>query len=121
MLELDFYCTAPIDFEYQNYKLLNYLSEIDKSFSIHYLSPYLLHTEKLIIELDRFRFITSNFKASLRKDFIGFSEKGLIYADIATPAELSEIFEIVDYSKPLLQSKLKIGYKLFDKYPQLLY
>jgi len=122
MLSLDFFYKAPIDFEYQNYILLNYLSEIDQSFSKRILSPYLLHTEKLISELDIFRINVKLFEKEIKRDIIGFSlSSGITYAEINKPEKLTEVIEIVEWSKPLLQSKLKLGYKLFEKYPQILY
>jgi hypothetical protein len=122
MLELDWFTKSPIDFEYKNYILLDYLSQIDKSFAIHQLSPYLLYTEKLIGELEVFRMNIKLFEKELKRDIIGFSFKnGIIYSEIKTPDKLKEVIEIVEFSKPLLDGKLKLGYKLFDKYPQLLY
>ena len=122
MLELDWFSKNPIDFEYKNYVLLGYLSEMDKSFSELHLSPYLLWTEKLVGELDVFRMNLKLFEKEIKRDIIGFSFKnGIIYSEIETPEKLLEVIEIVEYSKPILQSKIKIGYKLFDKYPQLLY
>lgn len=121
MLELDFYYRTPIDFEYKNYILLDYLSQLDKAFSLHNLSPYLLHTEKLISELDMFKFKMEILEKDLKKDIIGFSwQSGIIYSEINNSV-LKEIIEIVDYSKPLLEVKIKMGYKLFEKYPQILY
>ena len=122
MLELDWYIKPCIDFEYQNYILLDYLSKIDSAFAIHKLSPYLLHTEKLIGELEVFRMNIKLFEKEIKRDIIGFSFKnGIIYSEIKTPDKLKEVIEIVEFSKPLLDSKLKLGYKLFQKYPQLLY
>jgi hypothetical protein len=122
MLELDWYIKPCIDFEYQNYILLDYLSKIDSAFAIHHLSPYLLHTEKLIGELEVFRMNIKLFEKEIKRDIIGFSFKsGIIYSEIKTPDKLKEVIEIVEFSKPLLDSKLKLGYKLFQKYPQLLY
>ena len=118
MLSLDFYYQAPIDFEHKNYLLLSYLSELDIAFSEHHLSPYLLWTEKLIMELNNFDKILASFESSLKKEIISFNP--IIYSKIENK-EIKEIYEIVDYSKPLLESKIKIGYKLFNKYPQLLY
>ena len=122
MLELDWFTKSPIDFEYKNYILLDYLSQIDKSFAIRQLSPYLLYTEKLIGELEVFRMNIKLFEKEIKRDIIGFSFKnGIIYSEIKTPDKLKEVIEIVEFSKPLLDGKLKLGYKLFDKYPQLLY
>jgi len=122
MLDLDWYIKPCIDFEYQNYILLDYLSKIDSAFAIHQLSPYLLYTEKLIGELEIFRMNIKLFEKEIKRDIIGFSFKsGIIYSEIKTPDKLKEVIEIVEFSKPLLDGKLKLGYKLFDKYPQLLY
>ena len=62
------------------------------------------------------------FEKGLKKDLIDFSfENGFIYSKINKPEKLSEIIEIIEFSKPLLETKITIGYKLFKKYPQLLY
>lgn len=122
MLQLNWFSTEPLDFEHKNYLLLAYLSEIDSSFSIHRLSPYLLYTEKLITELDVFKVNLELFEKTARREMIGFSFKtGPIYSDVKRPDKFDEIIEIVNFSKPLLESKLKLGYKLFEKFPQLLY
>lgn len=122
MLKLDFFYTEPIDFEFKNYELLAYLAQIDSSFAERKLSPYLLHTEKLIAELEIFRLNIKLFEKEIKKDIIGFSwQKGILYEEIKTPDKLKEVIEIAEFSKPLLDGKLKLGYKLFEKYPQLLY
>jgi len=121
MLSLTFYVEPPLDFEYKNYILLHYLSEIDESFASHKLSPYLLYTEKLVKELSSFNKNLINFKSSLKKDIISFSWNGIIYTEPEIIKEVEDINEIVEYSIPLLDSKIKLGYKLFKKYPQLLY
>ena len=51
MLKIDWYLEHPLDFEYKNYILLDYILSIDKSYQLHQLSPYLLWTENLINEL----------------------------------------------------------------------
>ena len=122
MLDLNFYYQPPFDFEYKNYLILAYLSEVDASYALHKLSPYLLYTEKLLTELDKFQLVLNNFEKSIKKDMVGFSWKeGIIYSKMETLKEVNEIKEIVEYSVPLLQSKITIGYKLYKKYPQLLY
>lgn len=111
----------PLDFEYKNYLLLHYISEIDESYATLKLSPYLLYTEKLVTELVNFNNSLSLFKSSLKKDLIGFNFKGIIYSEPEIIKEVEDIKELVEYSTPLLDSKVKLGYKLFNKYPQLLY
>jgi len=122
MLSLTFYSELPIDFEHKNYLLLAYLAELDASFSIHKLSPYLLWSEKLVIELNNFNKLVNDFNLSLKKEIVSFSfSKGIEYSEIDQLKEINEIFEIIDYSKPMLISKIKAGYALYKRYPQLLY
>lgn len=121
MLSLDWYKEAPIDFEHKNYLLLDYLSKIDTSYSQLKLSPYLLWTEKLVQELEQFKINIQMFESSLKKELVGITLFGLKWKEIERTDELKEIYEIVDYSKPILEVKIKIGYKLFNKYPQILY
>ena len=122
MLKVGWYFESPIDFEHKNYLLLDYLSKVDNSFSEHKLSPYLLWTEKLIKDLSNFRTDLLLFNKSLKRDIIGFDWiNGIKYSDIENPKELEEIYDIISYSKPILEAKVKIGYILFKKYPQILY
>lgn len=122
MLELDWFCTPVFDFEYKNYILLSYLSEMDKSYAIHKVSPYLLWTEKLVDELEKFQENLKRFQNSMRRDIVGFSWiDGIEYSLPYSGKELDCILEIVEYSFPILKEKIQIGYKLNVKYPQLLY
>jgi hypothetical protein len=123
MLQLDWFCQTPLDFEHKNYLLLQYLKSIDDSYSSHILSPYLLWTEKLVFELKDFTNKSSILESSLRRDMVSIDllRMKIIRKDIEKNDEIKIIFEIVDYSTPLLESKIKLGYKLLDKYPQILY
>lgn len=123
MLQLDWYCQTPIDFEHKHYLLLQYLSSVDQSYSQHLLSPYLLWTEKLLKELNEFKIKSSILESSIRKDIESFDLRTfkIIRKEIQRNDEMKVVFEIVEYSTPLLQSKVKLGYKLLDKYPQVLF
>lgn len=121
MLGLNWFISDPIDFEHKNYLLLSYVGEIEESYSRKELSPYLLWTEKLVSELKIFRSNLENFEGSIRRNLIGISKSGLVYSEVNKPEKLDEIVEIVEYSKPILECKLEVGYKLFKKYPQVLY
>jgi len=123
MLQLDWFCQTPLDFEHKNYLLLQYLKSIDDSYSSHILSPYLLWTEKLVFELKDFTNKSSILESSIRRDMVSIDllRMKIIRKDIDRNDEIKIIFEIVDYSTPLLESKIKLGYKLLDKYPQILY
>jgi len=123
MINIDWFLDTPIDFEYKNYILLSYLKSLDESYSIHKLSPFLLYTEKLINELNNFKLRKIEFEKQLQKNIINF-ESGKIMLEKSTIPKIDSIeiiTEIVDYSKPILESKVKLGYKLLDKYPQILF
>jgi hypothetical protein len=123
MLKVDWYLEIPHDFEYKNYILLDYLQSVDKSFQIHKLSPYLLWTEKLVDELQKFQSLKLEFSNSLKKEKLIFTNNQIqfIKSGVEDTENIKSIFEIVDYSKPILLSKIKLGYKLLEKYPQLLF
>ena len=123
MLKIDWYIEQPLDFEYKNYILLDYLQSVDKSFGIHQLSPYLLWTEKLILELDTFEQRRKQFLESTKQTKLLFSDGTirLIKKTVDEPESVQVIKEIIQYSRPILDSKVKIGYTLLGKYPQILW
>jgi hypothetical protein len=55
MLSVDWFIEPPMDFEQKNYLLLDYVQQIDNSFKVQKLSPYILHTEKIVEEMNRFK------------------------------------------------------------------
>jgi len=123
MLKIDWYLEHPIDFEYKNYILLDYILSIDKSYQIHKLSPYLLWTENLVNELKYFELKRSQFLENTKQNKIIFTDGSirLIKKTIDEPESIKIIKEIIDYSTPILESKIKTGYKLLEKYPQILF
>lgn len=123
MLSLDWYCQTPLDFEHKNYLLLQYLKIVDDSFSVKVLSPYLLHTERLVKELKEFTQKSQLLENNLRRDIesIDLMNWKIIRKEIQKNDEIKVVFEVVDYSTPLLESKITLGYKLLDKYPQVLF
>lgn len=123
MLKIDWYLEHPIDFEYKNYILLDYVLSIDKSYQVHQLSPYLLWTERLIYELKDFDNKRKLFHKMTDKNQLIFGDGSikLIKKSIEVPESIKLITEIIDYSYPILESKVKLGYKLLGKYPQILF
>lgn len=121
MLKPTWYTESPIDFEQKNYILLSYLKEIDENYSYHKLSPYLLYTEKLVQDMKRFEKVEYEFKNSLWMPIVSFNMKGINRKMVEVNGEFKEILEIVSYSIPLLDSKVNLGYKLLDRYPQVLF
>jgi hypothetical protein len=123
MLSIDWYCQTPLDFEHKNYLLLQYLKIVDDSFSVKVLSPYLLHTERLVKELKEFAHKSQLLENHLRRDIesIDLLNWKIIRKEVQKNDEIKVVFEVVDYSTPLLESKITLGYKLLDKYPQVLF
>ncbi len=123
MLNIDWYLEHPLDFEYKNYVLLDYVQSVDKSFQIRKLSPYLLWTEKLLEEMRSFELRRLAFLKSVERTMLSFDEGSmrLVRKTISEPESMKVIAEIIEYSSPLLESKIKLGYKLLGKYPQLLF
>jgi len=123
MLQLDWFYKSPIDFEHKNYLLLQYLKSVDDSYSKHILSPYLLWTEKLVKELKDFNNKVNEIESNIKKEikFIDFSKMQIIREEVNKNNEIKIILEVVEYSTPILESKVKLGYKLLDKYPQILF
>lgn len=123
MLRIDWYLEQPLDFEYKNYILLDYIQSVDKSFGLHQLSPYLLWTEKLSNELKFFEIKRQMFLRQTEKNILSFDDGQirLIKKTIDEHDSLKIVTEIIDYSLPILDSKVKLGYKLLSKYPQLLF
>jgi hypothetical protein len=123
MLNIDWYIEHPLDFEYKNYILLDYIQSVDKSYQICKVSPYLLWTEKLFNELDNFEKLRINFLKKTEKKYLSFDSGSIriLKTKIKEPEQIKIISDIVDFSKPILESKVKLGYKLLEKYPQILF
>lgn len=123
MLKVDWYLEYPLDFEYKNYILLDYIQSIDGSFKQHKLSPYLLWTEKMLLELYDFNKRKLDFLKQFERKKVIINEGQLKFSTVSLleTEEIKTISEIVDFSTPLLESKVKLGYKLLNKYPQILF
>ncbi len=122
MITVDWFIEPPMDFEHKNYMLLDYVQQIDNSFKVQKLSPYLLYTEKIISEMTLFKEGRDRMREALQKKKLNLSRKiHWIVTDVEETDEMKTVVEVVDYSLPILESKLILGYKLLKKYPQILY
>ena len=122
ILPLDWFLRPIIDFEYKSLILAAYLQKLDVSYSLHKLSPYLFWTEKLVQDMKKFEKEFKEFDSSLKREIVGFSWKfGIVYEEKKTMREIEDIMELIDYSVPILESKIQQGYKLNAKFPQFLY
>jgi len=119
-MPLDWYQSPPIDFEHKQYMLYAYLQSVDKTFLNRRVSPHLLHLERLQEEMDYFmtKYILMK-KVFDRNRYLYFDNPKL---EGELNLEVEDIVEIVDFSLPQIESRIKQGYVIFEKYPkQILY
>ena len=123
LLEIDWYFQSPIDFEHKQYKLFSYLQKCDASFYEKIFSPYLLHTEKLVSEMEVTFQNIKNFERSVTKKSIFMSLEGLYIHDKGVPKieDIQTVEEIIEFSLPLLYQRVELGNKLSKRYPNILY
>jgi hypothetical protein len=119
LLPITWFIESPIDFEHKQYVLLGYLQKVEISFLDKKLSPHLLHLEKLTDELlgfeSSFQIIKKNFD---KNRYVYFDNIKLEGEDNQT---IIELIEIVKFSIPQIQPRLKMGYKILEKNRQILY
>jgi hypothetical protein len=119
LLSLTWFMESPIDFEHKQYLLLAYLQKVESSFLNKKLSPHLLHLERLSDEL-------VEFKSSLDIIKRDFDKNRYVYFDnVKLEGENNEIIieikEIVSFSIPQLEPRIKLGYKILEKNNQILF
>jgi hypothetical protein len=119
LLSLTWFIESPIDFEHKQYLLFAYLQKVESSFLEKKLSPHLLHLEKLSDELFGFE---SSFEL-IKKDF---NKNRYIYFDNhklegENNEIILEIREIVNFSLPQIEPRIKMGYKILEKNKQILF
>lgn len=119
LLPTKWFIETPIDFEHKQYILLSYLQNVELSFLDKRLSPHLLHLEKLVDELLCFQ---SSF-SMIKKDF---DKNRYVYFDnVKLQGEddeiITQVIEIVDFSIPQIEPRLKMGYRILEKNKQILY
>jgi len=119
-LPIDWYIKDPIDFEHKSYMILGYLQTVDYSFIVEKkVSPYLLQLERMLTELDL-------FEVTYYKTLEGINNNRYKFFDNPKLEGIDnelvlEIKEIVGFSTPLIETRIDYGYKVLDKYNQLLY
>jgi len=119
LIPIDWYIQSPIDFEHKQYVLFSYLQEVDNTFLKKVVSPHLLHLEKLEIEIVKFKDSLKTIESDLQKQnyvYFDTNPKNNFHND-----NIIELQEIIDFSIPQIHSRIQIGYKIANKYRQLLY
>jgi len=119
ILSLNWYTESPIDFEHKQYLLFSYLQKVDSDFMLKKLSPHLLHMEKIMDELIGFQSSFTLIKKNFDKNrYVYFENVKLEGEDNSL---LTEIKEIVEFSLPQVEPRIKLGYKILKKNNQILF
>lgn len=123
LLSLTWWMDSPIDYEYKQYILLDYLQKIERHFYNKDFSPYLLHTEKLYEEMDISQQFIEAFEESITLTHVSM-KNNLLGWEKTKPIsikELDEMKKILDFSVPLLKEKVNLGKKLWKDTPTILW
>ena len=123
MLKLTWWMENPIDYEYKQYILLDYLQKIEKHFYNKDFSPYLLHIEKLYEEMAISLEYIEAFEKSITKSHLAFTRSGLGWVEEKPPSidEVEEMKSILKFSVPKLKEKVQIGKELWKENPTILW
>ena len=123
LLKLTWWMEEPIDYEYKQYILLDYLQKIEKLFINREFSPYLLHTEKLYEEMAISLEFIDNFEEEMTKNTLVFTQTGVEMEESKLPTikELEEMKLVLKFSVPLLKEKVKFGKNLCKESPTILW
>jgi len=120
LISITWYIEPPIDFEYKQYVLYGYLKIVDECFYQKILSPHFLYLEKLSSELITFKNHMDSFKSDIQKnEYIYFDNKFTI-KDLQDEY-VDQVYEIVEFSIPLIDSRIKLGENILKKTKQILY
>jgi hypothetical protein len=120
IIPITWYIESPIDFEHKQYVLLSYLQTVDGSFMNKRLSPHLLHMEKMINEMLIFKDSLKDIKKRFDKErYIFFEDNRKLEGENNHLVE--EIREIVEFSLPQVETRIKLGKTILSKNRQILY
>lgn len=119
MIPIDWYIQSPIDFEHKQYVLFAYLQRVDSTYLNKIVSPHLLHLEKLETEILGFKKNLKDLESDLKKQrylYFDNDPKNVFDND-----KIKELVDIVEFSIPQIHSRIQIGYKIANKYKQVIY
>jgi hypothetical protein len=123
LLKLTWWMEDPIDYEYRQYVLLDYLQKIERHFYNKDFSPYLLHTEKLYEEMSISLEFIEAFEESITKSKLVFTKGGLGWKEQSPPTidEVEEMKNILRFAIPKLKEKVLLGKELWKNSPTILW
>lgn len=119
-LSLTWYIDPPLDFEYKQYILLSYLQDVDHSFIKKELSPHLLYLEKVVSEMNRFKeSFDDMIKIFDKHRYHYFQENFKLIGE--NNEMIQEIFEVIEFSIPQVETRISLGNSILKKTRQILY
>ena len=123
LLKLTWWMEDPIDYEYKQYILLDYLQKMERYFYDRDFSPYLLHTEKLYEEMAISLEFIEAFEKSITKSELAFTQSGLGWREEKPPTinEVEEMKNILRFSIPKIKEKVQLGKELWKESPTILW
>tara|TARA_B100001093_G_scaffold191886_1_gene184374 strand:- start:4119 stop:4499 length:381 start_codon:yes stop_codon:yes gene_type:complete len=124
LLSLTWWIESPIDYEYKQYVLLDYLQKIERHFYNKDFSPYLLHTEKLYEEMDISLQFLETFEESITITKLKIKNEAIMGLEKNKPIsfkELEEVKDILKFSIPKIKEKLQLGKELWKNTPTILW
>ena len=123
LLKLTWWMEDPIDYEYKQYILLDYLQKIERHFYNRDFSPYLLHTEKLYEEMAISLEYIETFEKSITRSELAFNKSGLGWVEEKPPSidEVEEMKSILRFSVKKLKEKVQVGKELWKESPTILW
>lgn len=119
LLSLTWYVESPIDFEYKQYILFDYLQRVDHKFQEKILSPYLLHMERLIDELQSFNASFNMLKSQFDKNRYIYFENTKLEGE--NDYIILEIKDLVEFAIPQLEPRIRTGYLILKRNKQILF
>jgi hypothetical protein len=123
LIDFSWWWKAPIDFEYKQYELLGYLKKVDEAFMEKKLSPWLLHSEKILDDMKTSRERLKYMDDSFSQKKISFIQGAMFWETNKIPksSEIEVLEEILDFSIPLLEAKVVMGRIILKRNPMLLW
>jgi len=114
VIEFHFFTDTPIDFEFKKYNMLSYLMKVDAKYLELEFSPWLLHNERLYIDLSNYIDSFKIIKEQLTNKRVDYSDRAVFYhyEEPDTLDELKDIGKLIKYVKPILWKSNMYGKEL---------
>ncbi len=116
-LDSNWFTHGALDAEHKRYILLAYLQEVEKEYKLSKIYPALSDLDRIIREMLSFKTNCEQLESSFPKSVssISLKERKLEFSSEHFNNELLHIiYEILDYSIPKVEEKIKMGQEIFN-------